>query len=100
MFSADTGAGFNEQIDLLFAQDGGGVRIVQEVNGVGSMLGLVAAGLGITVISQSLSALRTQGVVYRALMGEGSISRLWLIRGPDPSPIARAFVRLLRDGEI
>lgn len=99
MFSAEAGAGFNEHIDLLLAQAGGGLRIVQEVNGVGSMLGLVAAGLGITVISYSLSALRTDGVVYRPLAGAGSISSLWLIRRPEPSPIARTFMRLLKESD-
>jgi DNA-binding transcriptional LysR family regulator len=99
MFSKEAGAGFNEQIDLLFAREAQELRIVQEVSGLGSMLGLVAAGLGITVISESLRALTANGVVYRPLAAEGAVSRLWLIRGPEPSPIARSFIRMLRNGE-
>ncbi|MDO6413236.1 LysR substrate-binding domain-containing protein [Sphingomonas sp. BIUV-7] len=99
MFSADGGAGFNEQVDLLFAREGREVRVVQEVNGLGSMLGLVAAALGITVISQSLNALRADGVVYRPLIAGGALSRLWLIRGTEPSPIARTFMRMLKSGD-
>lgn len=99
MFSRDAGAGFNEQVDLLFARAGQELRVVQEVNGLGSMLGLVAAGLGITVISESLRALKADGVVYRPLAEQGAESRLWLIRGPEPTPIARAFIKMLRDGD-
>jgi DNA-binding transcriptional LysR family regulator len=97
MFSRDAGAGFNEQVDLLFAREGRELRVVQEVNGLGSMLGLVAAALGVTVISESLVALKADGVVYRPLAAEGALSRLWLIRGAEPSPIARSFIRMLKD---
>lgn len=96
-FSAEIGAGFNEQIELLFAREGRELRTVQEVNGVGSMLGLVAAGLGITVTSASLSSLRAEGVVNRPLIGEGTVSRLWLIRGPEPTLVARTFIRMLQE---
>lgn len=99
LFSSDAGGGFNEHIDLLFAREGGRLRTVQEVNGLGSMLGLVAAGLGITAVTQSLRTLTAEGVVYRPLAAETAVSRLWLIRGPDPSTIARSFVKMLRENE-
>ncbi|PZU07463.1 LysR substrate-binding domain-containing protein [Sphingomonas sp.] len=97
MFSSEGGAGFNEQIELIFAREGRELRTVQEVNGLGSMLGLVAAGLGITIVSRSVSALRAKGVAYRPLVMDGVISRLWLIRGPEPTPITRTFIRMLKD---
>jgi DNA-binding transcriptional LysR family regulator len=99
MMSADGGTGFNEQIELIFSREGRALRTVQEVNGLSSMLGLVAAALGIAVITRSLSALRVEGVAYRPLAGEGAISRLWLIRGAEPTPIARTFIRMLRDAD-
>jgi DNA-binding transcriptional LysR family regulator len=99
MFSRDVGAGFNEQVDLLFAREGRELRVFQEVSGLGSMLGLVAAALGITVISESLIGLKADGVVYRPFAAEGAVSRLWLIRGAEPSPIARSFIRMLKNVE-
>jgi DNA-binding transcriptional LysR family regulator len=97
MFSADIGTGFNEQIEMLFAREGRELRTVQDVNSIASMLGLVAAGLGITVTSASLSSLRADGVVNRPLIGDGAVSRLWLIRGTELSPIARTFIRMLQE---
>jgi DNA-binding transcriptional LysR family regulator len=63
------------------------------------MLGLVAAGFGVTIVTQSLRALKVDGVVYRPIAAEHAVSRLWLIRAGEPSTVARSFIRMLRDRE-
>lgn len=95
VFTREAGRGFNEHLATLMARAGHRLNVVQEVSGFGTMLSLVGAALGITVISNSLSALNTGRVVYRPLEAEDAVSRLWLVRGHSPSLIARSFVAML-----
>jgi DNA-binding transcriptional LysR family regulator len=99
MFSQEAGTGFNDHLALIFARQGHGLRVVQEVNGLGSMLGLVAAALGITIISRSLTALRAERVVYRALEARDAVSRLWLLHRSSPTLTARTFIQMLSDAK-
>lgn len=95
LYEQELGAGFNEHIDLLCRAAGFRPRVVQETRGLSTLLGLVAAGLGITVISRSLSALGLENVVYRPLEGQDTVSRLWLVHRASPSATSANFLRLL-----
>lgn len=61
-------------------------------------LSLVAAGLGVTLVPQSMRRLRVHGVVYRALdEGAGLVAPLNLAyRRTANSPAARHFIALVR----
>jgi DNA-binding transcriptional LysR family regulator len=68
-------------------------RIVQEVKEIDATLGLVAAGVGISLLPQSATALRRDGVGYAALAGSSPVSRtaiLW--RDGAVSPMLQAFI--------
>jgi DNA-binding transcriptional LysR family regulator len=70
--------------------------IVQEVNEMQTLVGLVAAGVGVSLVPQSLRALAREGVVYRDLTGEVPTVRLsaaW--RTGDDSPVLAAFLELM-----
>ena len=89
------GAGFNDHIAQLFRRHGREVRIAQEVSGIASLLGLVAAGLGVSVLVRSLAAIHADHMVYRPLEEPGSLSSLWLVRREMPSPSGQRFAELL-----
>jgi DNA-binding transcriptional LysR family regulator len=89
------GVGFNEHIALLFRRHGREFRVAQEVSGLASLLGLVAAGLGVSVLVRSLAALHADHMVYRRLDEPDTLSRLWLVRGGTLSVAAQNFVDVM-----
>ncbi|MBV9840601.1 MAG: LysR family transcriptional regulator [Sphingomonadaceae bacterium] len=89
------GAGFNDHIAQLFRRHGREFHVAQEVSGIASLLGLVAAGLGVSVLVRSLAAIHADHMVYRPLDEPDSLSRLWLIHRGAPSPASQRFAELL-----
>jgi DNA-binding transcriptional LysR family regulator len=79
------------------ALEGKGVvpDIVQETDTKIAMLGLVAAGLGVTVVSASMTQLRRSGVEMRPLDGVGLTLPLDAVTTTDPSPRAARLAELL-----
>jgi DNA-binding transcriptional LysR family regulator len=70
--------------------------IVQEVAEMQTLIGLVAAGVGISLVPESVRALARAGVVYRPLAGEAptvALSACW--RTGDDSPVLAAFLDLM-----
>lgn len=96
LYSRHLGIGFNDRLTELFQEAGLTPNITQEVNGVASLLGLVTAGFGITVLSRSLTALRPDNIVYRQFDEPRAITGLWLIHRAELSPSGRQFVALLQ----
>lgn len=74
-----TGAGFYEQVFSLCAEAGFAPNIGQEASEAATTLGLVAAGVGITVAPQALQAIRINDVVWRELAGAGTESKVLLV---------------------
>lgn len=61
-----------------------------------TIIGLVAAGLGVTVLPASYRRMRIDGVVYRNVLDPGATSAVWLVQRKDEqSPMAKAFTELL-----
>ncbi|MDI1295556.1 MAG: LysR substrate-binding domain-containing protein, partial [bacterium] len=90
LYDALSGAGFNEYFQALCGQAGVVPRIAHEARSLATMLGLVAAGFGPTIIARSLARLHVDNVVNRPF--EPPItSSLWLIHGTDLSPTGTAF---------
>jgi DNA-binding transcriptional LysR family regulator len=86
------GAGFNEHFLTLCRNAGFEANIIQEASGIATLLGLVAAGFGLTVLARSLSALHPENITYRALDQSDAISRLWLVHQIEMSSACRLFV--------
>jgi DNA-binding transcriptional LysR family regulator len=95
LYQRDFGAGFNEHLAQLCARAGFAPHVVQEALGLATLLGLVAAGMGITVITSSLGALHPENVVFRPLDDPDAVSSLWLIHRVKLSTAARRFVDLV-----
>ncbi|RVT91039.1 LysR substrate-binding domain-containing protein [Sphingomonas crocodyli] len=98
LYGSDHGAGFNEHLDELCAKAGFTPRVVQEAAGLTTLLGLVAVGMGITVITRSLAALHPDNIIFRELAGQQVLSSLWLVRRRNLSTAARRFVDLVETG--
>jgi DNA-binding transcriptional LysR family regulator len=73
-----------------------GVRleVVQETDSKVAMLGLIAAGLGLSVVSESMRELGRRGVVFRPLRGISLRLLLAAITPREPTPRALAFLAL------
>ena len=70
-------------------------RVAHEANGLATLLGLVAAGFGATILAQSLVRLHVDNLVYRQFSPPLE-TRLWLVHHIQLSPTARNFVELVQ----
>lgn len=98
MYGAVIGAGFNEHFFALCERAGFRPNVVQEAGSLATLLGLVAAGFGATILAQSLTRLHVDNLAYRPLATPVT-SRLWLIHRDDLSPTSRAFKQTILAAE-
>lgn len=76
---------------------GGDDTVVQEVQEMQTVIGLVAAGIGISLVAESVRELVRVGVTYRPLAGWGPSLRLDMAwRAADESPLLATFVDMAR----
>ncbi|MDB6144093.1 MAG: LysR family transcriptional regulator [Pseudomonas sp.] len=95
-FPRTYGSGLYAQLLSLARQAGFSPLITQEAGEAMTIIGLVAAGLGVTVLPASYQRMRIDGVVYRTLLDEEANTAVWLVqRENQHSPMAKAFVALL-----
>jgi DNA-binding transcriptional LysR family regulator len=91
-------AGFYEQIVAACQAQGLTPTVVQEATEMLTLVGLVAAGMGIALVPAPVSQLRTAGVVYRQLCDAALTTDLVLAwRAEDPSPLVAAFRAVTRE---
>jgi len=94
---AKLGPVFHEQIINLCQQAGFRPRVAQEAVQMQTIVGLVAAGLGIAIVPASLQNFHRSGVIYRPLQEQLSDTGLYLTwRQHDSSPVLSAFLSLAR----
>ncbi len=73
-------------------------QIVQEVAEMQTVIGLVAAGVGLSLVPESVRALVRRGVTYRTLTGPAPAVELAVAwRSSDESPVLAAFIELIRE---
>lgn len=73
------------------------LELVQETDTKIALVGLIAAGLGLSVVSESMMMLGRRGVVHRPLRGLTVALQLSALTPPTPTPRAAAFLSLLRE---
>ena len=93
-YSVTNGPGFAENFLSLCEQAGFRPHVALEVSSFATLLGLVAAGFGATLLPQSLARLQVENVVLRRLSASLT-SGLWLIHKPELSPTAQSFKEVL-----
>src|SRR5712691_762519 len=98
LYRRPLGPGLYDAIIAACQRAGYSPTIGQEAPRMLATLSLVAAGLGVTLVPQSMRRLRVHGVVYRALdRGAGLVAPLNLAyRRTDSSAAAQRFIALVR----
>ena len=105
LFPAKLGPIFYEQIITICQQAGFSPKVAQEAVQMQTIVGLVAAGLGIAIacaaakqiVPASLQNFHRSGVIYRPLQEQISNTGLYLAwRQHDSSPVISAFLGLAR----
>lgn len=95
-FPRTYGSGLYAQLLDLAREAGFSPLITQEAGEAMTIIGLVAAGLGVTVLPASYQRMRIDGVVYRTLLDPEATSAVWLVQRKDQkSPMAKAFIELV-----
>jgi DNA-binding transcriptional LysR family regulator len=70
--------------------------IIQEVAEMQTVIGLVAAGVGISLVPESVRGMQRRGVTYRDLAEDAPTVELAVAyRAGDDSPVLEAFLRLV-----
>ncbi len=98
MFQRDRGCGLYDQAIAVCQSAGFSPRVIQEADEMQVILGFVAAGLGITLLSASIQQFRRPGVVYRTLQPptpKVALALAW--RRDDPSAALQAFITVVRE---
>ena len=98
MYPRESGTGVYDQIVTLCRQAGFMPRVAQEAREAPTIVGLVAAGVGLALVPASLSSINIRGVVYRPLAERGARSAMWLVlRARGLSAQEALFATLARE---
>ena len=91
------GPGFYDQIIQCCAQAGFSPKVTLETSNTQTIVCLIAGGMGISLVPQSLQNLQRTGVVYRPLKPPVPITELAVMwRTEDSSPALQLFLGLIR----
>ncbi|HBO3988092.1 TPA: LysR family transcriptional regulator [Pseudomonas aeruginosa] len=95
-FPRSYGIGLYDQVIALTRQAGFSPRIAQEASEAMTIIGLVSAGLGVSILPASFRRTRVDGVVYRTLSDPEATTAVWLVRRQNEgSPLALSFIDLV-----
>ena len=98
LFPRHLGSGFYDTILSLCQQAGFSPDIVQEAIQMQTLVGLVAAGFGVSLVPASMQQLQLKGIVYRTLLDASAMIELALAwRREDANPALHAFLKMVRE---
>ncbi|MFZ0971292.1 MAG: LysR family substrate-binding domain-containing protein, partial [Solirubrobacteraceae bacterium] len=92
LFPRDQAPGFHDLLIAALGSTGAGPRVVQYAPEMLTIIGLVAAGTGVSLVPASVSRLALDGVIYRPVSGAPRSELVAITRARDDSALARAFV--------
>jgi DNA-binding transcriptional LysR family regulator len=96
LFPAKLGPLFYEQIIQSCEKAGFRPKVAQEAVQMQTIIGLVAAGLGIAIVPASMQNFHRSGVIYRPLQEQIPQTGLYLAwRQHDSAPVLSAFLNLV-----
>lgn len=98
MLPRDLGPGFHDLVMGVCLAAGFRPKVTQEATQIHTLVALVAAGLGVTLVSASVENLRRRGVVYLPLAEDApaaEIAAAYL--KSSGSPVLREFLRIVRE---
>ena len=95
MYPPGAGTGIYPQIFRLCREAGFVPNVAHEAGEASTIIGLVAAGCGVSLLPKSFDRIRMDGVCYRPIADEGATTTLLLAqRGDEASALVEAFVAL------
>ena len=98
LFPRTVGAGLYDAIIRSCLEAGFSPRVVQATSQVTSIVNLVAAGLGVSIVPGSMQQVHTDGVVYRPIRAPAPSARLSVVyRAATPTPQLERFIALTRE---
>jgi len=97
LFPRDQAPGFHDLLTGRLAATGTYPEVVQYAPEMLTIIGLVAAGVGVSLVPASVARLALDGVTYRPLAGAPDTELLAVTRADDESPLVRAFVADARE---
>ena len=98
LFPRTVGPHLYSQIVSLCTQAGFTPKVVQEVTPQPTMVGLVAAGIGIAFVAASIQKISRPGVVYRQLQEDTPILQLAVAwKNEQQSPVLKSFLTVVND---
>jgi len=96
--SRQRGGGYYAQLTNLCLTSGFSPNVIQEVTEMHTIVSLVAAGMGVSLVPLSIKNIRSQGVVYRELVGATTLTEMavaWLRNAR--STIVQNFLEVARE---
>jgi DNA-binding transcriptional LysR family regulator len=97
MYPRGAGTGIYWQVMELCTTAGFRPRVVREVLESSTIIGLVAAGVGISIVPADMNCIRFAGVVYRRIIDSGAYTTLHLAqREGDRNEFLRSLYRVLK----
>ncbi|MGH2870224.1 MAG: LysR substrate-binding domain-containing protein [Solirubrobacteraceae bacterium] len=97
LFPREQAPGYHDLLTGRLAATGTSPQVVQYAPEMLTIIGLVAAGIGVSPVPASVARLALAGVTYRPLVGAPDTELLALTRAEDESPLAHAFVADARE---
>lgn len=98
LFPRSVGAGLYDEIIACCQRAGFSPNVAQETSQVTSIVNLVAAGLGISLVPASMQQVHSEGVTYRPIAGDAPRARMQLLfRRDDASAVTANAVALVRE---
>jgi DNA-binding transcriptional LysR family regulator len=99
LFARAAGAGIHDHVLSLCRHAGFTPRVAQEAREASTIVGLVAAGLGVSILPASCERIRVDNVSYVPLADPAAMSEIHVVRRRDDrSPLVTQFIRLLLAG--
>ena len=101
LFSRPVGSGLYDQIISACHRAGFSPRVTQEASQVTSIVNLVAAGLGVSLVPASMQKIHSEGIAYRPLASDAPVARMSLIyrRGEASTTVQKLRALALRLAE-
>ena len=95
MYPKESGVGINHAILGMCRAAGFVPQVAMEAGEAATIIGLVAAGIGVSVLPSPFQSMHLEGVVFRPLDDTGAVTSLQLAqRRADGGALVEAFVRV------
>jgi DNA-binding transcriptional LysR family regulator len=92
LFPRSQAPGFHDVLVASLSTSGRMPQVVQYAPEMTTIIGLVAAGIGVSLVPESVARLGLEGVVYRPVAGAPGSELVAVTRAGEPAPLVEAFI--------